>query len=121
MMSGILFRVRQIADDHCYGLVPKELYKVGSFFDFFGHSVTRGEDGHEYEVEYKDGEYEDGDIDEYDEEESVGGDSSRSIDCVLYADFELGNEFKESLIPHALYWHTGEAALSEVEFDDDDE
>jgi len=33
--------------------------------------------------------------------------------------FELGEEFKDSLIPYALYWYTGEAELDES--DDDEE
>jgi nucleosome assembly protein 1-like 1 len=48
-------------------------------------------------------------------------DDDDSVVWNLYTHFELGEEFKDTIIPHALYWYTGEAALDESSDDGDEE
>ena len=98
-----------------------------------------GDDGNNHHENFSDEDYldeeyndEDYDDDNYDESESsddstmdpdqqeaqsdqddsgnddLDDDINRALDC----DFELGEEIKDSLVPYAIYWYTGEALLS---------
>ncbi|RYP44954.1 hypothetical protein DL768_008639 [Monosporascus sp. mg162] len=55
--------------------------------------------------------------------ESGESDDEDESDWALDSDFELGEEFNDTLVPHALYWYTGEARWYESDDDDveDDE
>lgn len=83
--------------------------EVESFFKFFDIPIKENE-SNDPDDDFGDDGAGDGEWDP-DDDDSVLWDS--------YMHFELGEEFKDTVIPHALYWYTGEAALDES--DDDDE
>jgi nucleosome assembly protein 1-like 1 len=58
---------------------------------------------------------------EEEEEDEYGPEGFQDF---LEADYELGLEFKDKLIPHGVQWFTGEAALGyymDSEFDEEDD
>lgn len=81
--------------------------KVESFFKFF--DVPN--ESNDLDNDFGDDAADDGEWDP-DDDDSVLWDSNMH--------FVLGEEFKETVIPHALYWYTGEAALDESDHDDEE-
>jgi nucleosome assembly protein 1-like 1 len=60
--------------------------------------------------------------DEDDEDEDADFDKEELLRHKLDADYELGEEFKEKIIPHAVDWFTGKALEYEgIDLDDDEE
>jgi nucleosome assembly protein 1-like 1 len=43
------------------------------------------------------------------EEEDIGEDEAADLESILQADYQLGDDFKEKIIPNAIHWFTGEA------------
>lgn len=76
--------------------VVKRTVPAETFFNFFSPPVFPGED------------------EELDEEEAEG------LDAKLEADYEMGEEFKDKIIPHAVDYFTGKA-LEYEDFEGDDD
>lgn len=56
-----------------------------------------------------------------DEEGEDADEEMRTYEWLLELDFDYGEVFKEKVIPYAVHWYTGEAALYEDADDDDSE
>ncbi|KAF2455028.1 hypothetical protein BDY21DRAFT_373535 [Lineolata rhizophorae] len=54
------------------------------------------------------------------DDDDSSSDAGSALEWALEHDFDMGEEFKEKLIPHALYWYTGEAALYESDDESED-
>jgi hypothetical protein len=80
--------------------------KVESLFRFFAASIEDDETEEDEVDDEGDEENED-----FGGNDSCGGDSDGGESVIGGSDthFELGEEFKETITLHALYWYTGEA------------
>lgn len=65
---------------------------------------------------YVDTAYSDDEDQEYEDDDSDSDLDYVDEQSTLYEDFELGEEIKNSLVPYAVHWYTGEALL----FEDDE-
>ncbi|KAL2760875.1 hypothetical protein ACRALDRAFT_1078581 [Sodiomyces alcalophilus JCM 7366] len=101
-----------------------------SFFEFFQSSPDEDEENDDGEGDSDDSDAADSDDDEENSDDGSVEDISRGSnagfeddsddedeDWALDYEFELGEEFKDRLIPYAVHWYTGEA----LNFEDDDE
>lgn len=131
IISGLsLFWFRQYLEPSCHvntnyepdGEDSVTLVSEESFFEFFRSPLdddgkdnkTSGTDGKKDQESDEGGEDYSSDYKGDDEEED-------DDDDILEYDFDRGEEFKEKLIPYALHWYTGEAALYESDEESDTE
>eukprot|EP00274_Cyanoptyche_gloeocystis_P008089 CAMPEP_0196660148 /NCGR_PEP_ID=MMETSP1086-20130531/38352_1 /TAXON_ID=77921 /ORGANISM="Cyanoptyche gloeocystis , Strain SAG4.97" /LENGTH=389 /DNA_ID=CAMNT_0041994425 /DNA_START=56 /DNA_END=1225 /DNA_ORIENTATION=+ len=53
-------------------------------------------------------------------EEELDAEEEEQLQEALEADFELGSQLKDRIIPHAVKWYTGEALADELDEDDEE-
>ncbi|KAF2803486.1 uncharacterized protein BDZ99DRAFT_468038 [Mytilinidion resinicola] len=90
---------------------------LDSFFEFFA-APDENDDAEEVEEE----DSEDGDSDdegEDDDDDDDDGDDDEDDQTWEELPFEVGEELKDTIIPYAMQWYTGEALLYESEEEDD--
>jgi hypothetical protein len=103
-------------------LVEDDGNETESFFAFFDTPGNKRNTDQKEDVDETPAERQDtGNLsDEFDDDNHDDGDI---MDFEVDSYFEIGEEIKDSLVPYALYWYTGEAKLDEydVEFEDNED
>jgi hypothetical protein len=103
-------------------LVEDDGNETESFFAFFDTPGNKRNTDQKEDVDETPAERQDtGNLsDEFDDDSHDDGDI---MDFEVDSYFEIGEEIKDSLVPYALYWYTGEAKLDEydVEFEDNED
>ncbi|KAK6460252.1 nucleosome assembly protein-domain-containing protein [Scheffersomyces coipomensis] len=101
----------------------EKLTPTESFFNFFDppKPPKKAEDEDDEDEEHDEKHIKDDEDDEDEEDE----DAEEELEARLELDYQLGEEFKDRLIPRAIDWFTGDAVDyypgEEEEFDEDDE